>query len=221
MILMEDTGIRLTANDRFKLASTNWTRIGLLAAVCLHLGLVVLVQPFEAADMGSVVKEIETINLPPEVDIPDPPEAIRRPATPRVSSVDISDEVTIERTTFDEAPPGQLPPPPQGGSAVDRPSFIPYDTAPVMLNPEEVQQVLQREYPRTLRSAQIEGRVELWLYVSEQGVVENFEVRTSSGNALLDQAAGRVAPAMRFTPAMSRDKVTAVWVRLWVAFQVT
>ncbi len=217
---MEDTGIRLTANDRFKLASTNWTRIGLLAAVCLHLGLVVLVQPFEAADMGSVANEIDVVSFPPEVRIPPPPEAIARPAAPRIA-VDAPDDITIERTTFDEAPPGQLPPPPQSGSAADRPSFIPYDTEPVMLNPAEVQQVLEREYPRALKDAQIEGSVELWLYVSEQGIVENFEVRTSSGNALLDEAAGRVAPAMRFTPAMSRDKVTAVWVRLWVTFQVT
>ncbi|WP_425155039.1 TonB family protein [Candidatus Palauibacter sp.] len=217
---MEDTGIRLTANDRFKLASTNWTRIGLLVAVCLHLGLVVLVQPFEAADMGSVANEIDVVAFPPEVRIPPPPEAIARPAAPRIA-VDAPDDITIERTTFDQAPPGQLPPPPQSGSPADRPSFIPYDTEPVMLNPAEVQQVLEREYPRALKDAEIGGSVELWLYVSEQGIVENFEVRTSSDNALLDEAAGRVAPAMRFTPAMSRDKVTAVWVRLWVTFQVT
>ena len=216
---MEDTGIRLTANDRFKRASPHWTRVGLLVAVGLHLGLVILVQPFEAADMGTVVNEIETIALPPEVRIPPPPEAIRRPATPRVA-IDAPEEFTIERTTFDEAPPGLLPPPTEGANPADRPSFIPFDTAPVLLNPAEVQDLLQREYPRALREANIEGRVELWLYVNEEGVVENSEVRTSSGNALLDEAAGKVAPHIRFSPAMSRDRVTAVWVRLWVEFQV-
>ena len=216
---MEDTGIRLTANDRFKQASPHWTRVGLLVAVGLHFGLVIFVQPFEAADMGTVVNEIETIALPPEVRIPPPPEAIRRPATPRVA-VDVPEDFTIERTTFDEAPPGLLPPPTEGASPADRPSFIPFDTAPVLLNPAEVQQLLQREYPRALREANIEGRVELWLYVNEEGVVENSEVRTSSGNALLDEAAGEVAPHIRFSPAMTRDKVTAVWVRLWVEFQV-
>ena len=216
---MEDAGIRLTANDRFKQASPHWTRVGLLAAVGLHFGLVIFVQPFEARVWREVTTEIDVISLPPEVDMPPPPEAIRRPASPRIA-LDVPDEFTIERTTFDEAPPGLLPPPPEGGTPADRPSFIPYDTAPVLLNPAEVQDLLQREYPRALREAGIEGRVELWLYVNEGGVVENSEVRTSSGNALLDEAAGEVAPHIRFTPAMSRDKVTAVWVRLWVEFEV-
>lgn len=216
---MEDAGIRLTANDRFKRASTNWTRIGMLAAVGLHLGLFGLVKPFEAADMGTVTNEIESIRLPPEVRIPPPPETIARPAAPRIA-VDAPEGVTIAPTTFEQAPPGALPPPPPGGDPADEPSFIAYDTAPILLNPAEVQELLQREYPRSLRDAGIEGRVELWLYVSEDGAVRNSEIRTSSGNALLDEAAGRVAPAIRFTPARSRDRVTAVWVRLWVEFKV-
>ena len=216
---MEDTGIRLTANDRFKQASPHWTRVGLLVAVGLHFGLVIFVQPFEAKVWREVTTEIDVISLPPEVDMPPPPEAIRRPASPRIA-LDVPDDFTIERTTFDEAPPGLLPPPAEGGNPADRPSFIPYDTEPVLLNPAEVQQLLQREYPRALKDAGIEGRVELWLYVNEGGVVENSEVRTSSGNALLDEAAGEVAPHIRFTPAMSRDRVTAVWVRLWVEFEV-
>ncbi len=216
---MDDTGIRLTANDRFKRASPHSTRIGLLVAVFFHLGLFVLVQPFEAADLGSVTHEIESIRLPPEVRIPPPPEAIARPARPRVASVDISPDITIAPTTPDRAPRG-LPPRPQVPDPSDRPTLIPYDTPPVLLNPGEVLQVLEREYPRALRDAGIEGRVELWIYLSREGVVEKFEIKTSSGNSLLDEAAGRVVPAMRFSPAKNRDKVTAVWVSQWVTFRV-
>jgi protein TonB len=218
---MEETGIRLTANDQFKRASTNWTQIGLLVAVTLHFGLFVLVRPFEAADLGVVVDEIEAVALPPEVKIPPPPEQIARPATPRVASVDISEDITIAETTFESfTTDNALPPPPETGSPADRPSFIAYDTPPVMLNGGEIQQILQREYPRTLKDAGIGGRVELWLYVTEGGAVENFEVKTSSGNGLLDEAAGKVVQQMRFTPAKNRDKVTAVWVSQWVTFQV-
>ena len=216
---MEDTGIRLTANDRFKRASPHCTRIGLLVAVFLHLGLFVLVQPFEAADMGSVMNEIESIRLPPEVRIPPPPEAIARPARPRVASVDISPDITIAPTVPDRLPRG-LPPRPRTPDPSARPTLIPYDTRPVLLNTAEVLQVLEREYPRGLKDAGIEGRVELWIYLSEEGIVEKFEVKTSSGNPLLDEAAGRVIPAMRFSPAMNRDKVTAVWVSQWVTFRV-
>ena len=218
---MEETGIRLTANDQFKRASTNWTQIGLLVAVTLHFGLFVLVRPFEAADLGVVVDELEAVTLPPEVKIPPPPEQIARPATPRVSSVDISEDITIAETSFEAfTTDNALPPPPETGSPSDRPSFIPYDTDPVLLNSAEILQILEREYPRPLKDAGIEGRVELWLFVDEQGAVTNFEVKVSSDNPLFDEAAGRVVPHMRFTPAKSRDKVIGVWVAQAVTFQV-
>lgn len=217
---MEDTGIRLTANDHFKRTSTNWTQIGLMVAVGLHFGLFVLVRPFEAADLGVVVDELEAVSFPPEVKIPPPPEAIARPATPRVASVEISEDITIAPTTFESVSVENLAPPPAGASPADRPSFIPFDTDPILLNSGEVTRILEREYPRTLKDAGIGGSVELWLYVTEGGSVGNFEVKTSSGNPLLDEAAGKVVQAMKFTPAKNREKVTAVWVSQTVTFQV-
>ena len=217
---MEDTGIRLTANDHFKRSSTNWTQIGLMVAVGLHFGLFVLVRPFEAADLGVVVDELEAVSFPPEVKIPPPPEAIARPATPRVASVEISEDITIAPTTFESVSVENLAPPPAGASPADRPSFIPFDTDPILLNSGEVTRILEREYPRTLKDAGIGGSVELWLYVTEGGSVGNFEVKTSSGNPLLDEAAGKVVQAMKFTPAKNREKVTAVWVSQTVTFQV-
>lgn len=217
---MEGAGIRLTANDRFKRASPHCTRVGLLVAVFLHLGLFVLVRPFEAADMGGVVTEMESIKLPPEVTMPPPPEAIQRPAAPKVSRVDISPDITIAPTTPDYFPEGPPPPAPAAADPSDRPILIPFDTNPVLLNQAEVLRVLEREYPRALKEAGIEGRVELWLYLSEEGIVEKAEIKTSSGNPLLDEAALEVAPTMTFSPAMNRDKVTAVWVSQWVTFQV-
>ena len=77
---MEDTGgVRLTANEQFKRASTNWTQMGLLVAVGLHFGLFVLVRPFEAADLGVVADEMEAVSLPPEVRIPPPPKGSTSP----------------------------------------------------------------------------------------------------------------------------------------------
>lgn len=220
---MENTteGVRMNANDQFKRTSGTWTQVGILAAVMLHFGLFILVRPFEAADLGIVADELEAISLPPEVRIPPPPEQIARPATPRVASVDVAEDVTIAPTTFETNPVENLPPPPSGGSPADRPSFIPYDTPPAMRNRGQIQQLLQRYYPRNLKDAGIGGRVELWLYVNEQGSVEKSEVKTSAGNALLDDAAQRVAADMQFTPAKNRDKVTAVWVSQWITFEVT
>jgi len=218
---MEDiSAFRLTANDRFKLKTTNWTQMGVLLGVAVHFGLFVAVRPFEAEDLGTVAEEMTAITLPPEVRIPPPPEAISRPATPRVAQVEVSEDITIAPTTFETNPVDNLPPPPAGASASDRPSFIPYDTDPILRNKGHVTSLLERYYPRNLKEAGIGGRIELWLYVTEAGQVEKYEVKTSSGNAQLDEAAGRVVSEMQFSPAKNREKVTAVWVQQWVNFEV-
>ena len=209
-----------TANDRFKQRSANWSAFGLIAAVGLHFAVIAFAKPFEAADLGVMVDELEAITLPPEVKIPPPPEQIARPATPKVASVDVADDVTIAPTTFETNPVENLPPPPSGGgSPSDRPSFIPYDTPPKLVNTEEIRQILKRYYPKDLKEAGVGGRVELWVYVDAGGTVRKSEVKTSSGHLLMDEAAARVAGEMQFKPAMNRDKKTDVWVSQWITFR--
>ena len=218
---MTESTVRLTANDKFKQANGSWSATGLILAVGLHFALFVVVRPFEAADLGMMVDELEAITLPPEVKIPPPPEQIARPATPKVASVDVAEDVTIAPTTFETNPVENLPPPPSGGgSPADRPSFIPYDTPPRLLNSSEVTRLLQRYYPANLKEAGVGGRVELWIYVDNAGKVQKSEVKTSSGNVQLDEAAQRVAGEMDFKPAMNRDKTTDVWVSQWITFEV-
>ncbi|MFQ5689914.1 MAG: energy transducer TonB [Gemmatimonadota bacterium] len=213
-------GLARTANDEFKGGYGDWVAIGTIAAVVLHFGLFVLVPQFRAADLSGLNEEMEAITLPPEVKIPPPPEQIARPATPKVAAVEVSEDVTIAPTTFETNPVENLPPPPSGGSPSDRPSFIPYDTPPKLRNPSQIRSLLQRFYPRNLREAGVGGRVELWLYVDKRGKVQKTQIKTSSGHRALDQAAGQVADAMIFVPAMNRDKKTDVWVSQWVTFEV-
>lgn len=189
-------------------------------AVLFHFGLFVLVKPFQAADFGLLNEEINVIELPPEVEIPPPPEQISRPATPKVATVELDEDITIAPTTFDANPVDQLPPPPATGRAGDRPPFIPYDTPPKLKNPSEIQRLLQRYYPTSLKTAGVGGTVVLWVYVDKDGMVEKSVVQESSGHTALDEAAHRVADAMRFSPAMNRDKVTDVWVQQPITFSV-
>lgn len=213
------TALDLTANDQFKNKNGSWTAASLILAVMGHFALFGFVKPFQAADLGVLDKEMEAINLPPEVKIPPPPEQIARPATPKVASVEVSEDVTIAPSTFDANPVENLPPPPKsGGSPADRPSFIPYDTPPKLLNTEEIKDLLVKEYPPQLEEAGVNSRVELWIYVDRDGRVENAQVKTSSGNAQVDDAALRIADKMRFKPAMNRDKRTDVWVSQWIQF---
>ncbi len=209
-----------TANDQFKQGYGDWVWGGVIAAVVLHFGLFVLVRPFQAADLGAVGDEVEVVDLPPEVEIPPPPQQIARPATPRVASVELDEDITIAPTTFESNPVENLPPPPETGSPADRPSFIPYDTRPKLKNTAEIQRLLQRLYPQSLKSAGVGGTVVLWIYVNEQGRVEKSVVKESSGHTSLDGAAQQVAANMIFDPAMNRDKVTDVWVSQNVTFEV-
>ncbi len=102
----------------------------------------------------------------------------------------------------------------------EQPTFVAYDTPPVLENGGEIHQVLMRAYPSELKNAGIGGRVEMWLYVDLSGAVANHELKTSSGNEALDRAAAEVVRQMRFRPARNQGEPTAVWVSQWLTFQV-
>lgn len=72
------------------------------------------------------------------------------------------------------------------------------DEMPVMLNTE-----LPFRYPVALYAEQVQGNVELRLYVDSTGVVrpESTMVQTSSGHGALDSAAVQGASELRFVPA--------------------
>lgn len=99
-----------------------------------------------------------------------------------------------------------------------RPVFTPYTVKPDYVNTDEVRAALEREYPPLLRDAGIGGTAILWFFIDEEGVVRNEVVQRSSGHEALDQAALRVAPVFRFTPALNRDQAVPVWVQLPITF---
>lgn len=108
------------------------------------------------------------------------------------------------------------------GDTSDGPRFTPYDVPPRLVNPGEVQQTLDQEYPPLLKESGIGGEVVLWLHLSDEGEVLDARVREepsgSSGYDALDAAALAAADAMRFEPAMNRDEATAVWVQIPITF---
>lgn len=211
--------LRSTANDRFKKTYASWFAGGLIAAVVAHFCVFEFFPQLRAADIGTSAEAMEAMELPPQVEIPPPPQQIARPATPKVSAADISEDVTIAPTTFESNPVEDLPPPPKGGQASDRPSFIPYDVRPKLKNSSEVRSFLERIYPPSLKNAGVGGTVVLWVFVDEQGQVQKARVQESSGYTALDEAAKKVAFQMNFTPALNRDKKTAVWVGQPITFE--
>lgn len=209
-------GRRLRSRERTLLA------IGLTASVGLHFALFAWSPSFQTASLGTTNEAIQTIELPPDVKIPPPPQAVARPATPKVAETDVSPELTIAPTTMEANPASALPPPPPSVKArpEDRPTFIPYDVAPKLLNRDEIEKLLVRYYPPDLRSAAIGGSIIVWAYVDAQGAVTRTLVKDSSGYPSMDAAALKVVDAMQFKPALNRDAPIGVWISQKVSMSV-
>ena len=210
-----------TANDRFKKSFNTWFWGSVLAATVVHFVMFMFWPSMTAEDVSIDSEELVAIELPPEIEIPPPPQAISRPATPVIAAADISEDITIAPTTFEDNPVEELPPPPDE-EAVDisaAPTFTPYTVRPDLTNEREVQRALEREYPPILRDAGIGGTVNVHFFIDEEGMVQRTLVAQTSGHASLDEAALRVANVFRFTPALNLDKIVPVWIAIPITFQ--
>lgn len=218
----ESTGAsRFTANDRFKKSFGPWLWGGIVLATVLHFGLFMFFPELTASDVSFAVEELETIELPPEVEVPPPPEQIARPAVPVVAETELEEDITIAPTTFEENPVDKLPPPPSEEARLgDQPVFTPYTVKPELKNRAEAQRLVERYYPKLLKDAGIGGQVLVWVFIDTNGVVKNAQVQKSSGNASLDDAALKAAQEFTFTPALNRDKQVPVWIAIPITFSV-
>jgi bla regulator protein blaR1 len=99
------------------------------------------------------------------------------------------------------------------------PTFTPFEVQPDIVNPTEIRQALQAEYPTLLRDAGIGGVVVVYFFIDKEGVVAEAQVEQSSGHPALDQAAVRVARQFRFSPALNQGEPVPVWVQIPIRFE--
>ena len=211
-----------TANERLKRTFGSWFWGSMIAATLVHFGAFMFWPELTTEDMSFTSEELEAIELPPEIEIPPPPQQIARPATPVIAAADINEDITIAPTTFEDNAVEDLPPPPSevGSDISAAPTFTPYTVAPSILNRDEVVRAMVREYPALLRDAGIGGTVRVYFFIDESGNVRDTRIDQSSGHAALDDAALKVADIYRFSPALNRDKQVPVWVSFPITFQV-
>lgn len=208
----------MTANERFKANFDAWTWRALCLAVLVHFGVLGLWPDLQAADLRQALDEVQIMDLPPDVELPTPPDRIVRPATPLISDL-APDDITIPQTTLESNPVEVLAPPTKRGDDVAAaPHYTPFEVRPEIKNLDDVRRALERLYPPRLRDAGIGGSVNVWFYIDETGQVRRSEVHTSSGYPELDAAALRVAELAEFSPALNRDRAVPVWITLDLTF---
>lgn len=212
-----------SANDRFKEGFRTKLGLSLLVATTLHVVAFEAWPVMYAEDVAYTMSVPEILSLPPEVEIPAAPARIARPAAP-VASTDVSVETTLDIvgwSAVEELPP---PPPPPTENVVRTEGYIPftpYTVAPRLLNPAEMEAALQAAYPPTLRDAGVGGTVMLLMHIDENGQVLEARVRQTSPFHSLDETAIALAPLMRFSAALNRDKKVAVWITMPLIFEVS
>jgi len=211
-----------TANERLKRTFSSWFWGSMIAATLVHFGTFAFWPELTAEDFSITSEELEAIELPPEIEIPPPPQQIARPATPVMAAADIDEDITIAPTTFEDNPVEDLPPPPeeQATDLSAAPTFTPFTVAPSILNRNDVIRAMEREYPPLLRDAGIGGTVRVYFFIDEGGTVQDYRIDESSGHQALDDAALAVADVYRFSAALNRDKKVPVWVSFPITFQV-
>jgi periplasmic protein TonB len=211
------------ANDRLKNSFNTWFWGSLTAAAAVHFLALNFWPDMTAADVSITSTQIEQIEIMQEFEIPPPPEQIARPAIPVLSTdINITEDITIAEVTFGENPVGDLPPPPSGAgvNVSDQPTFTPFEVRPELRNRAAYGQALERRYPPMLKDAGIGGTVVLWVFIAEDGRVQNTRVVTSSGYEQLDRVAEDVMREVaQFSPALNRDQRVPVWIQIPVTFQ--
>ncbi len=116
----------------------------------------------------------------------------------------------------DDAPRYFMParPPGPGGTV---------EQLPMVLNSDEVQRRLGREYVRLARSfgASVPaGKAYFWMLVLPSGELTSIELDASSGSESLDAAARRVIDSMDYRPAILGNCAVTTWIRLPVEFRM-
>jgi protein TonB len=202
----------VTANAQFKAKYTKYLQIGFLFALLIHA----VAFAFWPEYVPSVYKlreeRIEVVDIPPEIEIPPPPEEIARPEV--AVEVEASDEASEEETiapTFldaDNLPPAPPPPPPEPEM------FFAFDTYPVVI------QNATPVYPELARKAEVEGTVVVMVTIDESGNVISAWIAETSAE-VLNQAAIEAAYKFRFTPAKQRDVAVKATISIPFRFSLT
>jgi protein TonB len=202
----------VTANAEFKAKYPKYLQIGLLFALLIHAVAFAFWPEYVPGVYKLREERLEVFDIPPEIEIPPPPEEIARPEV--AVEVEASDEASEDETiapTFLDAenlPPAPPPPPPEPEM------FFAFDTYPV------VTKSATPAYPELARKAEVEGTVVVMATIDESGNVLSAWIADTSAE-VLNQAALDAAYKFKFTPAKQRDVPVKATISIPFRFSLT
>lgn len=202
----------MTANTEFKAKYNKYLQIGFLFAILVHAVAFAFWPEYVPSIYKLREERIEVIDIPPQIEVPPPPEEVARPEV--AVEVEASDEASEEETiapTFLDAqnlPPAPPPPPPEPEM------FFAFDTYPVVVRSAEP------KYPELARKAEVEGTVMIMVTIDESGNVLSAWV-AESGAEVLNEAAVEAAYKFKFTPAKQRDVPVKATISIPFRFSLT
>ncbi len=207
----------VNAQTDWKAVASSFYEKSLALALLLLLFTFMVFPEIEVKPYQHTAKEIQTIEIPPEVRQKfKPPEEVK-PIIPltieesdEAGDEDIEEIETIGPTTLDLTKP---PPVSREGTT---PKFVVHEEEPIPIKK------VRPEYPDFARNAGIEGEVIVRAEVFEDGSVGAVEIVKSlqSGPGGLDEAAIQAVKQWTFIPAKNQGKPVAVWVTFPISFQL-
>ncbi len=135
-----------------------------------------------------------------------PPEALPRDTVP-APVVEVRAPVVAAEPVAEPAAPPVADAGPAGGRWLP-PSAVQYLEAPVLV------------YPRASRRAGEAGKVQLRVFIDEQGLPRDVQVTRSSGFARLDESAVSAVRKARFKPATDNGRPLAGWAPITLTFEL-
>jgi protein TonB len=194
---------------------------GLVLSAGLHLSFYPLLSLLSIPGLprhGLQEFALATLELPPLVPIPSPPDQVKRPELPLPRSLALDEDLRIVASGMRSPADAGLGPPPAVQAETADIDFVRYDVPPLLGNRGEFGQMVWHFYPLELQRAGVEGSVELAMFVDVHGQVGDVRVEESSGFPRMDDAARQLAYRMEFLPALMRDQLVGVWVHQRICF---
>ena len=106
----------------------------------------------------------------------------------------------------------------QGSSHANRPEAS-RNIAPAIFDADYLKNPFP-SYPSAARRAREEGKVELRVFVTADGLAGQVEIKSSSGSSRLDDSALRTVRHWKFTPARRATQAEASWVIVPIVFKL-